>query len=134
MFFIIQYAKSYKGVESLVYYYRRESGMTSIEQTVTLEVFMQRCSATSAFSIIYLWLEEQKSKNGEYPFAPEIIDSIRDQINRCVYTCICSINSVEEENRAEAYKILCEYWGEKYINHILEILENQGAGSDKSSN
>lgn len=125
MFFISLYAKTYVGVDSLVYYYRQSTGMTAESETLTLQAYEKKCSASSVFTIIYLWLEEEKSKTGEYPVCKEIVDRVRQEIRTKVYNGLLLLNLVCENEKPQAYKILCDIWGQGLVKTIAEYAKEE---------
>lgn len=118
MFFISLYAKSYNGIDNLVYYYRDNSGMTASYATLDLQRFETLCSSSAVFTIIYLWLEEEKSNLGNYPVNDEIVAAIKKLIRQKVYAGLENMNSLKEEDKSQGYKILCEIWGENLVKEI----------------
>ena len=60
-FFIIQYAKSYIGIEEKVCRYRIDSGMSSARKIDSVRKWRMVCSAASVFSILSEWIKEHPS-------------------------------------------------------------------------
>lgn len=121
MFFISLYAKSYNGIDNLVYYYRDNSGMTASYVTLDLHKFETLCSSSAVFTIIYLWLEEEKNKLGNYPVNDEIVAVIKKFIRQKVYAGLENLKSLKEEDKQQGYEILCDIWGENLVKEMEKI-------------
>lgn len=120
MFFILYFAKSYAGADTLIYYYRDCSGMTSSDNKLSLQKFEVISSSAVVYTVIYMWLEEQRRKNGTYPVCDEIVASIKESIRQKVKTGLENIRNLDEEDKPKAYEILCDIWGEKLVKTMEE--------------
>lgn len=132
-FFISQLSKKYVGIENLVYYYRQNSGMTAAAIIKDESKWRMICSTSTVYTIIYTWLEEEKSKTGKYPILDEEVDIIRQKIQFFVYNNLVVLkNNVVPEFQEEARNILNEYWGEGLVNKIEEkMLEEEKSDKTK---
>lgn len=133
-FFITQYAKKYKGVDKLVYYYRQNSGMTAPVRIDNLESWHKLCSVASVYSIIYLWLEDQKEQNGVYPMDKPCLESLQARTRHFVRNNILALNNVISDLRPQAYEILCDYWGESFVKHVEELIDKANSEQKNKEN
>ena len=116
-FFISQYARSYKGIQTKVYRYRMNSGMSSDRKIDSLHKWKMICSAASVFSVISTWIKENPV------LSEEETDRIRymtrfylaNNIRQLQYTVIPQLKS-------QARQLLCDYWGQHFVETIeLEL-------------
>lgn len=113
-FFLAQYAKSYKGIEAKVYRYRVNTGMTSARKIDTLHKWKMVCSAASVFSVISTWIETENHelKNDE-------IEKIRAMTRYYLANNLRQMHdTVIPELQKEAREMLCDYWGESFVERI----------------
>lgn len=108
-FFLSQYAKSYIGIEAKVYRYRVNTGMSSQRKIDTLQKWKMVCSTSSVFTIISQWIESHKIEDDE-------VEKIRAMTR---YYLANNLKQMKEtvipELQAEARAMLCEYWGESFV-------------------
>lgn len=123
-FFISQYAKSYIGIKNKVVRYRITSGMTSKRQISSLKQWKMICSTSSVFNILSSWIKDA-SEQGE-SLLPEEVEFIR---KLTVYYLENNIHQLREavvpELQEQAHKMLCEYWGESFVNRVEETLQKK---------
>lgn len=123
-FFISQYAKSYIGIKNKVVRYRITSGMTSKRQISSLKQWKMICSTSSVFNILSSWIKDA-SEQGE-SLLPEEVEFIR---KLTVYYLENNIHQLREavvpELQEQARKMLCEYWGESFVNRVEEALQKK---------
>lgn len=117
-FFITREAKSYLGIEKLVYNYRKTSGMTSAKKIDNLRSWEMVCSTASVFTILFDW---NKIDEITFRLTPEEHATLQQfsqyyiKNNYKQYT-----EAVIPELKAQAYELLCEYWGENFVKRISE--------------
>ena len=118
-FFLGQYAKSYIGIESKVYRYRMNTGMTSRRKIDTLQKWKMVCSAASVFSVISTWIESKDSPvndEGGPAILPDEVNKVREMTRYYLANNIRQMNeTVIPELKEEARNMLCEYWGESFV-------------------
>ena len=122
-FFIAQYAKSYLGIEKNVYRYRVNSGMTSNRKIDNLQKWRMICSTASVFSIISEYIAHSEKKALEESLQPDEIAHIRKLTG---YYLLNNLKQMKEtvvpELQEEARKMLCEYWGETFVEKMEKSL------------
>ena len=117
-FFITRYAKSYLGIEKLVYNYRKTSGMTSTKKIDNLRSWEMVCSTASVFTILFAW---NKIDENTFRLTPEEHAVLQQfshyyiKNNYKQYT-----EAVLPELKPQAYALLCDYWGENFVKRISE--------------
>lgn len=123
-FFIGVNAKKYIGIKEKVYLYREVGGMSSGAKIDNLHKWKLLCSCSSVFTIISTWLEENKNADDTYPISNEIINMIK------ISTRIYLINNYQTyknciipELKNQAYQMLCDYWGEHFVQSVEKEME-----------
>ena len=112
-FFLALHANSYIGIEKKVYRYSMNMGMTSRRKIDTLHRWKMICSAASVFTVISDWLEAQENS----PVLPDEVKKIRAMTRSYLANNIVQMNdTVVPELREEARRMLCEYWGEHFVD------------------
>ena len=118
-FFITQTAKLYIGIDQKVYRYRITSGVSSSRKIDTLHKWEMVCSTASVFTVISEWLKTNQPKS---QITPEEENYIR--LKTSVYLAN-NLRQMKEtvipELQPAARQMLCEYWGE----HFVETVELQ---------
>ena len=115
-FFITRFAKSYFGTQELVYYYRKTSGMTSAKKIDTIRSWEMVCSTASVFTILFDW---NKIDESTFRLTPEEHATLQQfsqyyiKNNYRQYT-----ETVIPQLKAQAYELLCEYWGEGFVKRV----------------
>ncbi len=113
-FYISLNAKSYTGIETKVYRYRLNSGMTGIRKISTPLAWRKICSAASVFAII-----SQYMQNKPEAFSNEEVEEVR---RRTVFYLNNNLKQLREtvvpEIHDKAYAMLCEYWGTDFVERV----------------
>ncbi|MGI5085154.1 glycosyltransferase family 2 protein [Treponema putidum] len=122
-FFILLEKPSYYGIDKTVYNYSQDSGITSKNQITNLERWEKVCSTSSVFTLIFSYLDE-------HPFpkdsAPALIKELRAICNTYLASNINQLKRlVIPSLQAEAYSILCDYWGEDYVKQIEKSMKDE---------
>ena len=113
-FFLAQYAKSYTGIKDKVYRYRINTGMSSARKIDSLHKWKMVCSAASVFTVISEWIKDNPGKLND-----EEVDKIRKMTAFYLANNLQQLNDVVvPELKEGARKMLCEYWGESFVNRI----------------
>ena len=137
-FFLAQYAKSYIGIESKVYRYRVNTGMSSRRKIDTLQKWKMVCSTASVFTIISQWIEEHKNDEASTEetktnILPDEIEKIRGMTRYYLSNNLRQMNDVVvPELKDEAWKMLCEYWGENFVKRVTQAM-NEAAKKQKQA-
>lgn len=114
-FFISYFAKSYYGIPELVYYYYENIGITANKKVNDLETWRRQCTVSSVYSLLLTF-------NGD--LSEEEKEAVRKMSRLFMRNAILRLRyHVLPELRDEAYKILCEYWGESYVKTIEQIID-----------
>ncbi|MBR1639190.1 MAG: glycosyltransferase family 2 protein [Treponema sp.] len=120
-FFLSQYAKSYRGIEARVYRYRVNSGMSSGRKIDSLHKWKMICTAASVFTVISQWCEAHKTE-----IQPDELNYLRKMTS---YYLGNNINQMHEtvipELQPAAREMLCEYWGESFVEHMETAMKNK---------
>lgn len=122
-FFILLEKPSYYGIDKVVYNYSQDSGITSKNQITNLERWEKVCSTSSVFTLIFSYLDE-------HPFPKDSAHALIKELRAICNTYLASnINQLKRlvtpSLRAEAYAILCDYWGEDYVKQIEKSMKDE---------
>lgn len=110
-FFLALFAKKYKGIEETVYCYNAGTGISSNKTVSSLDEWEKVCSAASVFTVILSWIEENPGK-----ITDEQADSVRGMCRWYAANNLAQLESaVAPGLKEEAYKMLCDWWGENMI-------------------
>ena len=119
-FFITQFAQSYVGIDAFVYRYRVSSGVSSARKIDTLHKWEMVCSTASVFTVISQWL---KINQVESKITPEEVNYIRLKTSAYLANNLKQMKeTVIPELQDQARKLLCEYWGEHFVQTVEERL------------
>lgn len=117
-FFIAQYAKSYKGIEKKVYRYRINSGMSSGRKIDSLSKWKMICTTASVFTVISQWCENHQNE-----IQSDELNQLRKMTSYYLGNNIKQMReTVIPELQQQAHELLCEYWGESFVNRVEEKL------------
>jgi len=123
-FFSCYLAKKYLGIESIIYYYRVNAGMTSKKKITSLEQCSKVCSSASVFSIIYSWRNELIASSGKDPLTENQLKAIQTKALLFLQNNLLQLKKTTDEDfYPQAYELLCEYWGESFVKKV-EKLDN----------
>ena len=114
-FFIAYHAKSYLGINDIVYYYLENEGITSRKPITDLETWRRNCTAASTYSFILTFdgnLTEPEKKGIQRLSQVLLINSI-----------FRLRNQVSPELQPDARQMLCDYWGESFVNRMEKYIE-----------
>lgn len=121
-FFLSQYAASYLGIRNNVYLYRVNTGMSSRRKIDDLHKWKMICSTASVFTIITQWIQENQNK--ESALLPEEVETIRAMMRFYLKNNLQQMQeTVSPSILPQARQMLCEYWGESFVNHMEEMLK-----------
>jgi len=111
-FFILLHARSYFGIEEAVYTYHIGTGISSNQEIKDPARWERACTAASAFAVIFSYLEEHPFNS---PNAETLTAALQNRCKTALLQNIRHLKRVIPSLRAEAYAILCDYWGEDYV-------------------
>lgn len=121
-FFIAYHAKSYVGISDIVYYYLENEGITGFKKVESLEKWRRYCTTASIYSLLLT-------------FEGDISEDVREGVRR--YSRLFLRNSiirmknlVAPELQQDARKMLCEYWGEGFVEKVEKAIEEAQAASE----
>jgi hypothetical protein len=113
-FFLAQYAKSYIGIKNHVYRYRVNTGMSSGRKIDDLHKWKMICTTASIFTVISQWCEDHKNQ-----ILPDELDKLRKLTAFYLGNNIKQMREVlAPELQEQAREMLCEYWGESFVNRV----------------
>ena len=119
-FFILLHARSYFGIEDAVYTYHIGTGISSNLEIKDIGRWEKACTAASVFAVIFSYLEE-------HPFSTPNAETLTSALhNRCKAALLQNLRHLERvipSLRAEAYAMLCDYWGEDYVKQIEKSMK-----------
>ena len=133
-FFLAQYAKSYIGIQTKVYRYRVNTGMTSHRSIDSLQKWKMICSAASVFTVISQWVEKQEAGRNQNPsqgdnLSPLLPDEIEMLRSRARYYILNNIQQMRDrvvpELLPQARQMLCDYWGEEFVEIAEKALDSK---------
>ena len=118
-FFVLLKKPSYYGIDSFVYNYINDTGISSVLQVTSLDRWEKICSGSSVFTLIFSYIQE-------HPIDEKYIDELRIACNNQLKKNITKMNKdFTGSRRAEAYAILCDYWGEDYVKQIEKSMKDE---------
>lgn len=113
-FFLSHFAKKYVGIENYVYNYFIDSGISSNKKIESLEEWQKICSTASVFTILFSWIKENRDKITE-----EEANKVRDLCILYAKNNLAQLKkAVVTELQEDAYKMLCDFWGENMIKKV----------------
>jgi len=112
-------SKKYAGIGDVVYNYSINTGISSRSVIDNLARWKMVCSTAGVFTALY-----QDFDNPDVHFSDEIKDTVRKS---CLYHLKNNLlqwkQAVVPELKDEAYKMLCEYWGESFVEKVKATIE-----------
>ena len=114
-FFIAYYAKSYYGINDVVYYYLTNEGITNNKPISDLKKWRRHCTVASVFTLL-LTFDGNLTKDEK--------EGIR-KISRSLmkYSILRLREQVIPELRTEAREMLCEFWGKDYVETVEKFID-----------
>ena len=114
-FFIAYYAKSYYGINDVVYYYLTNEGITNHKPIDDLKKWRRHCTVASIYSLLLTFEGELTEEERE---------GIRNLSRTFMRFSILRLrNQVIPELRPRAREMLCEFWGEDYVETIEKVID-----------
>ena len=123
-FFVGMNARRYVGIENKVYRYRINSGMSSSRKIDSLKKWRLICTSSSVFSIMSVWIKEHNSE--KKLLSDDDIEHLRQVTVSYLANNLHQLeNTVLPELKAEAMKMLYEYWGESLVKKVEKAIEEE---------
>jgi len=116
-FFVLQQKPSYLGITDTVYRYNNDTGITSKSRIMDIARWEKTCSASSVFTVIFEYLHRHPIDKKYEAALRELCGSHLTSNLRRLKVC------VEPSLQEEAYKILCDYWGESLVKRAEEATD-----------
>ncbi|MCQ2241489.1 glycosyltransferase family 2 protein [Treponema sp.] len=121
-FWLAVCAKKYVGIQDVVYRYSINTGISSRTKIENLNRWEKVCSTSSVFTAIYTELERLETEEN----IKVLTDLQRAHLNAmCRFYLknnLSQLNSaVVPELKDEAYRMLCDYWGESFVHRIESL-------------
>ena len=111
-FYSTFHAKKYVGIDNQVYQYRAQSGMSSTRKIDSQKKIRMVCSTASVFAVISESEELKTLEENE-------VNCVRRYSSYYLKDNIKQLqDNVSPELQTKAREILCEYWGESFVNRI----------------
>ena len=118
-FFVLLKKPVYYGIDSFVYNYINDTGISSASQVINLDRWEKICSSASVFTLIFSYIQE-------HPLDEKYIDELRIACNNQLKKNITKMKrDFTGSLQAEAYAILCDYWGEDYVKQIEKSMKDE---------
>lgn len=128
-FFISYAAKKYVGIENPVCRYTVDTGISSNRKIDDLKRWEKVCSTASVFTIIF-----DEVKKFEPPLNLELMEAIRNQSRSYLANNLKQLReAVVPELQKEAREMLCEYWGDSFVEKV-EKLQKESAATSQQQN
>lgn len=118
-FFVLLKKPVYYGIDSFVYNYINDTGISSASQVINLDRWEKICSSASVFTIIFSYIQEN-------PLDEKYVKELRIACNNQLKKIISKMKrDFTDSLQAEAYAILCDYWGEDYVKQIEKSMKDE---------
>lgn len=120
-FWITYEAKNYVPVNHSVYDYKLNTGISSNTRITELSRWEKICSTASVFTSIYSELEEKEIK-----ISSEEMQALGESCSSYLANNLQQWErTVAPEIKNEAYEMLCEYWGEDFVQQVRTLLSKE---------
>lgn len=122
-FFLLQFVESYIGIEQIIYNYRIDTGI-SANKEIDITRWESYCNPSAALTIIFNWYNEFKERGENPPVSEEEFLPVRNFSYSYLESCVKHLNTkIKPELRPQARQLLCEYWGEHFVETVEKELE-----------
>ena len=114
-FFLAYYAKSYYGINDVVYYYLTNEGITNNKPITDLIKWRRHCTVASIYTLLLTFegelseVEREEIRKKSREFMKFSILRLREQ--------------VIPELRPQAREMLCEFWGKGYVETVEKLID-----------
>ena len=120
-FFILQHAKSYLGIEDIVYNYYLGRGITGNNEISSLAQWERASTGGATFTIIFDYLST-------HPLSENLHTILQNFCSYHVVQNVKHLKRVIPELKEEARNILIEYWGEEMVSQAEEYIAKENLG------
>ncbi len=121
-FFIALHSKKYVGINNVVYYYLEDEGITTSKPITNLESWRRHCTVASIYSFLLTY---------EGSFTEEEKEGIRANSRFFLYNSVLRLkNQVIPPLRPEARRMLCEWWGEHFVETVEKAVDEKSAQTE----
>ena len=114
-FFLADYAKSYYGINDIVYYYLTNEGITNNKPITDLKKWRRHCTVASIYTLL-LTFEGELTENEKEEIRKKSREFMRFSILRLR-------EQVVPELRSQAREMLCEFWGKDYVETVERFID-----------
>ena len=122
-FFITYEAKKYVGINTPVYRYSVDTGISSMRKIDDLSSWRKICSTAEVFTSIFCIVNEMEEEGKT--FTEEELSALRLQSRSYLVNNIETMRkNVIPELQTQARSILCEYWGEDFVSTMEKSLDS----------
>ena len=116
-FFLAYHAKSYFGIKDVVYYYLENEGITTNKPISDLEKWRRHCTVASVYSLLLTF---------EGGMTEEEKEGVRKMSRLFMKNAVLRLrNQVVPELREEAREMLCEFWGDGYVQTVEKFMDEK---------
>ncbi|EID86257.1 Glycosyltransferase involved in cell wall biogenesis [Treponema sp. JC4] len=121
-FFIAYEAKKYVGIKNTLYRYTADTGISSNMIISDLARWEKICTTANVFAIIFEAIKEYP----EGTFSLEQMEALRLQSRSYLVNNIQQMRKyVIPELQNQAHAMLCDYWGEDFVNRMEQALDKK---------
>lgn len=122
-FLISFFAEKYAGIESFVYNYFVNTGMSSGRKISSMEEWKKICSAASVFTVLL-----NEVQDGGILLSEQETEKLNEICRSYAANNLYQLEkSVQPELKSAAYNELCDWWGKNMIENIKKLMENVDA-------
>lgn len=119
-FWLSFFAKKYAGIESLVYNYFIDTGISSAKKIESIEECQKICSTASVFTILLNAIQDDFED-----FTETEVEKVKEICRSYAANNLTQFeNFVVPSLKTAAYMELCEWWGKNMIEGIKDLMEN----------
>jgi len=119
-FFLAYHAKSYQGIDEVVYYYQINEGITGNKAIMSLDQWKRHCTTASIFTLLLTF---------EGSLTEEERAALRSLSRTLLKNSIIRLRGqVYPPLQPQARSMLCDYWGESFVERMEEAIQEKEEG------
>lgn len=119
-FFISLFAAKYAGIEKTVYRYTIDTGVSGNSQITDLARWEKICTTAIAFLTVFGAIKELPGNT----FTSDELEALRLQSRSYLADNLLTLQKkVTEKLKPQAREMLCEYWGESFVETMEKAME-----------